>query len=259
MFEVELHFRGDLSGFLPSDLRGPKPIRRVLSEKTAVKDVIEACGVPHTEVDLIVAAGAKGEGPRTVTFGFPVDAPVKLEIHPAPVPADVWPGAPRLQVREWTRFVADGHLGKLARHLRLLGFDTAYERDADDQWLLEIMTHENRALLTRDRRLLMHSIVRHGYCPRSSDPEEQTREVAHRFDLLRHPDQLAPWSRCLRCNGRLERVAKSEVLAPLQGEPLTLRYYHDFQRCTGCGRIYWPGTHFEKLEARLARLRGIEG
>jgi uncharacterized protein len=181
---------------------------------------------------------------------------VRLEIHGVPAPAEALPSAPRLQVHTRDRFLADGHLGKLARNLRLLGLDTAYERDADDRRLLEIMTAEDRALLTRDRRLLMHSIVRHGYCPRADDAEEQTREVLRRFGLLHDAARLAPYRRCLRCNALLESVAKSEILGPLAGEPLTLRYYNDFRRCAGCGRIYWPGTHFGKLAARVAKLIG---
>jgi uncharacterized protein with PIN domain len=162
-------------------------------------------------------------------------------------------------VRTGRRFIADGHLGTIARNLRLLGLDTAYERDADDRRLLEIMAAEDRALLTRDRRLLMHSIVRHGYCPRSSNGEDQAREVLRRFSLTDEHERLslAPYSRCLHCNALLQAVPKSEVLAPLQNEPLSLRYYEEFHRCTGCGRIYWPGTHFQKLAARLERLTGF--
>jgi len=117
------------------------------------------------------------------------------------------------------------------------------------------MAAEDRALLTRDRRLLMHSIVRLGYCPRSTDAEEQTREVLRRFRLTGDSGHPAPYTRCLRCNALLQSVPKSEVLDPLSAEPLTLHYYHDFRRCTGCGRIYWPGTHIEKLAARLARVQ----
>lgn len=256
MFAVELTFHGDLAGFLRRELRRTKTIRRVLVEKTAVKDVIEACGVPHPEVDLIIATSENGGGPCAVDFSWVVQAPVSLEIHGVPAPADVQPQAARLQVRTWNRFVADGHLGTLARNLRLLGLDTAYDRDADDRRLLEIMIEEERALLTRDRRLLMHSIVRHGYCPRSSDGEEQTGEIIRRFGLLGKVGQLAPYRRCIRCNGLLEPVAKSEILATLAAEPLTLRYYDEFRRCTGCGRIYWPGTHFKKLATRVAKLIG---
>ena len=253
MFMVELTFRGDLTGFLPRELRKAASVRRELSERTAAKDVIEACGVPHSEVDLIVVRTPDSD-PRAVDFSWVVQAPVCLEVHPVPAPADVLPAAPRLQLHAWDRFVADGHLGKLARNLRLLGLDTAYERDADDRRLLEIMTAENRALLTRDRRLLMHSVVRQGYCPRSSDAVEQTRGTLRRFALLHDSGRLAPFGRCLRCNGFLEPIARAEILQTLAAEPLTLRYYDEFRRCSDCRRIYWPGTHFQKLAARVANL-----
>jgi uncharacterized protein len=255
MFTVELNFHGDLTRFLPRELRGGPSVHRVLSAKTGVKDVIEACGVPHPEVDLIVAS-VGGSAPQAVDFSWPVQGTTTFQIHGVPAPEDVLPTASRLQVRTWNRFVADGHLGKLARNLRLLGLDTAYESDADDRRLLEIMVAENRALLTRDRRLLMHSIIRHGYFPRASDGEQQTREILHRFGLMQNDTQLAPYRRCLHCNECVEPVAKSEVLGLLTAEPLTLRYYNDFRRCPGCGRIYWPGTHFEKLAARVGRLIG---
>jgi len=224
-----------------------------------VKDIIEACGVPHTEVDLIVASTGNRDDPRAVDFDWPVQTSVRLEIFGVPAPAHLLPQAPRLQVRHFSRFVADGHLGKLARNLRLLGLDTEYEQDADDRRLLGIMGAENRALLTRDRRLLMHSIVRHGYCPRTGEPEQQTREVLFRFGLGADSGHLAPYTRCLRCNALLQPVSKSAVVDLLSDEPLTLRYYHEFRRCTGCGRVYWAGTHFGKLAARLDRLTDLTG
>lgn len=250
MFTVELHYHGDLAHWLPPNQRDSGLVRRVLCERTGVKDAIEACGIPHTEIDLILVQTEAGT--RVVDFSWRLESDISLEIHPAPAPAELLPEIPRLQTRHCSRFVADGHLGKLAQNLRLLGIDTIYERDASDRRLIELMLAENRALLTRDRRLLMHSVVRDGYCPRSDDPETQTREVLRRFVA----SPLAPYSRCLRCNGRLEPVEKREVTAALAHEPLTLRFYDDFQRCTGCGRIYWPGTHFKKLADRLARITG---
>jgi uncharacterized protein with PIN domain len=117
------------------------------------------------------------------------------------------------------------------------------------------MTRENRALLTRDRRLLMHAVVQHGYCPRSQNADEQTIEVIRRFDLL---EFVAPFTRCLRCNAPLEEAAKAEIIDKL--EPLTKIYYHQFRRCPGCQQIYWPGSHFSKLRKRIdeihSRLRG---
>jgi uncharacterized protein with PIN domain len=125
-----------------------------------------------------------------------------------------------------------------------------YDNQATDAQLLIAATTDDRALLTRDRRLLMHAIVRHGYCPRSHDAGEQIIEVVRRFDLAKFVD---PYTRCLQCNGFLERVDKTDVFEQL--EPLTKLYYHEFRRCTVCGKIYWPGSHFEKLQDRLDRIR----
>ena len=249
MFEVALTFHGGLAYFLRREHRDTRSMWRNLAEKTAVKDVIESCGVPHPEVDLIVANGA---GP--VDFSWQVAGQAALEVYGVPAPAEIFPAAPRLQGPAPARFVADVHLGKLVRNLRLLGFDTAYERDADDPRLLQIMAAEDRTLLTRDRPLLMHGVVRHGYCPRSDESEEQTGEVLRRFGL--RPTPSAFFTRCLHCNGALVPIAKSEVADELASEPLTLRYHDDFRRCAGCRRVYWPGTHTPKLTALAARLDG---
>jgi hypothetical protein len=156
----------------------------------------------------------------------------------------------RLQSREIKKFVLDGHLGTLARTLRLLGLDVFYMNAAEDRQLLDIMQRDDRALITRDRRLLMHSIVEHGYCPRSGDGEEQTIEVLRRFDL---ESAIAPFSRCLECNAPLETVEKNDVIEQL--EPLTKIYYQDFRRCPGCGKVFWGGSHFDKLRQRVEEIR----
>jgi hypothetical protein len=241
-FTVRLNFHGDLNFFVGSR-SARASIERNLAEKTSVKDVIESCGVPHPEVDLILVSG----GPVGFDYGLQYSAEVEV------LPVGAQPTRfkkNRLQIQKWKCFIIDGHLGKLARNLRLLGFDVAYDRQAQDRQLLQVMTSENRALLTRDRRLLMHSIVRHGYCPRSQNADAQTIEVIRRFDLF---DLIAPFTRCLRCNARLERVAKRDVIEKL--EPLTKIYYAEFRRCNGCGQIYWAGSHFSKLQKRLEAIR----
>jgi uncharacterized protein with PIN domain len=254
IFEVQLTFHGDFAEFFVAPrLRRQVPIIRQLREKTAVKDVIEACGVPHPEVDLIVASLPNGEVLSDVDFRWQVTAPVRFDVYGVPAPSDVLPSAARLQSRRCVRFVVDGHLGKLARNLRLLGLDTFYACEADDAFLLQVMVAEDRALLTRDRRLLMHSVVRDGFFPRSVDPEEQTTEVLHRFGLLGSASLLTPFVRCLECNGLLKKVPKAEVLERLSGEPLTLRYYNDYRMCSACRRIYWSGTHFNKLTRRVSK------
>ena len=241
-FSVRLSLHGNLDFFLPPRTRR-KDITRSLSEKTSVKDVIESCGVPHPEVDLIVVNGEE------VDFDYGVINGAEIEVYPPEIqsPQSI---KKRLQVNTMERFVTDGHLGKLTRNLRMLGFDVAYDPEAEDRQLLDVMDRENRALLTRDRRLLMHAVVRTGYCPRSQDPDEQTVEVIRRFNLL---GLIAPFTRCLRCNAPLQEIAKADIIEEL--EPLTKIYYEQFRRCTGCGQIYWPGSHFPKLQKHLEKIR----
>jgi hypothetical protein len=209
--------------------------------------VIESCGVPHPEVDFIVVNG------KEVDFDYGVMNEAEIEVYPPEIQSPQF-RKQRLQVHAISCFVANGHLGKLTRNLRLLGFDVAYDPRAHDRQLLDVMDRENRALLTRDRRLLMHAVVRTGYCPRSQDPDEQTVEVIRRFNL---PGLIAPFTRCLRCNASLQEITKADIIEEL--EPLTKMYYEQFRRCTGCGQIYWPGSHFPKLQKRLDRIRANVG
>jgi len=241
-FSVRLNLHGDLDFFLPTRIRG-KSIERSLTEKTSIKDVIESCGVPHPEVGLMLLNG------KALDFDYGVTRDTEIDVYPPGIGYPHFEKNP-LQVAIVRRFVADGHLGKLARTLRLLGFDVAYDCHANDRQLLAIMEADSRALLTRDRRLLMHAVVQTGYCPRSHDPDEQTIEVIHRFDLC---DLIAPFMRCLRCNAVLQTVTKTEIMEKL--EPLTKIYYDQFRRCTGCGQIYWSGSHFTKLQKRLEQIR----
>jgi uncharacterized protein len=241
-FTVRLRFRGDLDIFLGSKA-GHAVIERRLSEKTSIKDVIESCGVPHPEVDLISV------DERTVGFDHTLASDAKVEVFPVENRDTVSTGK-RLQATDISRFVADGHLGGLTRDLRLLGFDVAYNQNADDRQLLKVMARENRALLTRDRRLLMHAIVQHGYCPRSQNADEQTIEVIRRFNLL---ELIAPFTRCVRCNAPLEEAAKAQIIDKL--EPLTKIYYDQFRRCPSCKQIYWSGSHFPKLQKRIEEIR----
>ena len=241
-FKVRLRFHGDLNFFFASKA-GDAVIERALAEKTSIKDVIESCGVPHPEVDLILV----DEDP--VGFDQTLAKDAKVEVFSVEN-RDTVRTEKRLQTIGISRFVADGHLGGLTRNLRLLGFDIAYDQNADDRQLLNVMAYENRALLTRDRRLLMHAIVRHGYYPRSQNADEQTVEVVRRFDLS---ELIAPFTRCLRCNALLEQTAKAEIIDKL--EPLTKIHYDQFRRCPGCKQIYWLGSHFPKLQKRIEEIR----
>jgi uncharacterized protein with PIN domain/sulfur carrier protein ThiS len=241
-FTVRLTVYGDLDFFLPSTKRGGA-VERQLSEKTSVKDVIESCGIPHPEIDVILVNG------KAVDFAYALTADAEIELYPPGIESAQFQEK-HLQVDTITKFVADGHLGKLVRDLRLLGIDVAYDPAAEDRQLVTIASRENRALLTRDRRLLMHAAVKHGYYPRSQNPLRQTIEVLRRFDL---GSALSAFSRCLRCGALLERAEKKKVIGQL--EPLTKIYYDEFRRCTGCRQVYWSGSHFAKLQKRLEQIR----
>jgi len=142
------------------------------------------------------------------------------------------------------RFLLDVHLGRLARYLRLLGFDAAWERDANDEDLVVLATSEGRVLLTRDRGLLQRRAVTRGYLVRESERRRQLLEVLRRFDLV---ESIEPFGRCLECNGRLDPVAKSEVVDQLP--PRTRDDYDEFRRCRECRRIYWKGSHYDALRS----------
>jgi uncharacterized protein with PIN domain len=162
----------------------------------------------------------------------------RVEIHPVP---DGYLGEPR--------FVLDGHLGRLAAYLRMLGFDCLYENNADDEQLAEIAAREGRILLSRDRRLLMRKSVTDGYCLRSLDSQEQLAEVVKRFDLAR---RAIPFHRCLRCNHVLEPVRREDVVDRL--EPLTKKYFDEFHICPACGQIYWKGSHYERMQKIVGKI-----
>jgi uncharacterized protein len=237
---VLISFHGELGYFLKQTQRH-QPTRCTVDRKSSVKDVIEACGVPHPEVDLILV------NQQPVDFAFRLETDSRLDVYPL---SSQHSAGSRLQERGISTFVADGHLGKLTRDLRLLGIDVAYRNDADDRDLLVVMERENRALLTRDRRLLMHGVVKNGYFPRSQQPLEQTIEIIHRFELEK---AMTPFSRCLRCNGVLNRARKETVIDQLQ--TLTRLYYEEFWQCPSCGQTYWRGSHLSKLEKRVEMIR----
>jgi uncharacterized protein len=241
---VDVRAYAELNDFLAAESRGVT-VRRPFRPHQTVKDVLEAMGIPHTEVDLILVNGEPQGFSHRPSVGDRISAYPKFEALDIGSTARLRP-AP---LRE-TRFVIDVNLGRLAWLLRLLGFDVWWSNDADDKTLADISLEQERILLTRDRGLLKRRAITHGLFIRSDDPEEQALEVIRRLDLRQ---RLAPLTRCVRCNGRLAAVTKDEVIDHL--EPLTRRYYEEFSRCAECGRIYWPGSHHAKLVRLVERLR----
>jgi uncharacterized protein with PIN domain len=243
MAQVHFRFYAELNDFLPSDWR-QVTFAHSLPGRSSVKDRIEALGVPHTEVDLILVNGA------SVDFSYLLQDGDHVSVYPVFEGLDI---SPVLRLRPHPlrepKFVLDAHLGKLASYLRLVGFDALYPSECGDAELAQLSVSQKRILLTQDRGLLKRRCVSHGYCVRATRPREQLREVLKRFDLR---DLIAPFQRCLRCNGLLERVDKREVAARLP--PNTREFYDEFYRCAGCGQVYWPGSHYQHLRRLVAEV-----
>jgi uncharacterized protein with PIN domain len=235
-FTVSFAFDAALRPLLPYAEREQQAVTIWTRGTPAAMHHVEALGVPHTEVGQLRRDGQ----------------PVAHDVHLRPgdcievlaPPAGASDGAP-------LEYVLDNHLGRLAVYLRMLGFDTLYRNDYQDEELAQVAAG-GRILLTRDRRLLMRRVVTRGYCLRSLEPVEQLRETAVRFGLAQHSK---PFQRCLRCNTPLVTVAKQDVLARLQ--PLTRKYYEEFTLCPGCDQVYWKGSHYEHM-LEIIRYNGIE-
>lgn len=217
------------------------------AERSAtLKHVIEAIGVPHTEVGEI-----QRDGRKAALDDLLADARV-VDVFPWP-PANANCEASALAAAP-LRFLADAHLGALARDLRLLGFDTLLADDEADAQLAERSRDEGRILLTRDRELLKHRNVRSGCLVLSTDRDQQLAQLGARFGL---GGALQPFTRCLECNGVLHAVARSQVEQALP--PAVSASQDAFTQCDACGRVYWRGSHWVKLNARVQALRARLG
>jgi len=238
-----LRFYAELNDFLPPE-KQKTDLEVSFFVSPSIKDAIEALGVPHVEVDLILVNG------RSVGFDHRLIAAERVSVYPVFESLDITP-LTRLQNRPLRRptFVADVHLRKLARLLRLLGLDVLHSNSYTDAELVSISGDESRILLTRDRALLKHGDLTHGYWIRSIHSQEQAVEVLQRFDLSR---QISPFTRCSLCNGLLERIAKVDAMDRIP--PKTAGWLDDYFECTSCRKLYWKGTHSDKIHNVIAQI-----
>ncbi|MBU3065441.1 Mut7-C ubiquitin/RNAse domain-containing protein [Nocardia sp. NEAU-G5] len=245
---VELRVYAELNDFVPVAARYAAQLRPIRPHQT-VKDIVEAAGIPHTEVDLLLVNG------ESVDFGHRPRPGDRLAAYPVFETLDIGP-LTRVRARPLRdpRFVVDVNLGGLGRLMRLMGLDARGPADADDTALAAAAAAERRIILTRDHGLLKRRTVTHGVFVRSDRPFEQIVEVIRRLDLA---DRLLPFSRCMRCGGVLADVAKQDVVDRL--EPLTRDYYDTFRQCRECSWIYWEGSHQQRLNDLVTRIRDAIG
>ncbi|QNA99798.1 Mut7-C RNAse domain-containing protein [Massilia sp. Se16.2.3] len=236
-------FYDELGNFLPRERRG-HAFAAPCARAGTTKHMIEALGVPHTEVALILVNGESSGLDRLLADGDQVSVyprfsrfdvgPVQRVRTPPPAPL---------------RFVADAHLGALARLLRMTGFDTLYDNAYQDDTIVAIAAGSGRVILTRDRELLKRRGVQHGCYLHAIAPDEQLRELFARFDLA---ETARPFTLCLHCNLPLRAVDKASVLDRLPESVRAL--HHEFTLCDACGRVFWKGSHHRRMAAMLAGL-----
>lgn len=232
-------FHGYLSDFLPDERRGQALVYR-FSGTPGIKDAIEALGVPHSEVAHILA------NDLGVGFRYPLRPDDRISLFSEQSPIEDSSSPLRHPLALPATFIVDVNLGKLARWLRLLGFDVRWRNDLKDREIVDISVAEQRIILTRDRRLLFHREIEYGYWIRAVEPDLQVPEIIDRLDLWR---DVSAFRRCALCNGLIQVVAKAQILDKL--EPLTRKHYDDFYQCATCGQIYWKGSHYDKLLKKL--------
>ena len=240
---ARFRFYAELKDHLPPKLQSGI-VGKQFFVPASVKDMIESLGVPHTEVDLVLVNGESSDFSRLVRNGD------RVAVYPVFESIDI---TPVLRVRPQPlrepKFVLDVHLGRLAGYLRMLGFDAVYANRASDLELVRISTEQRRILLTRDRGVLKHSALTHGYWLRETDSHRQTEEVVRRFDLAY---STRPLTRCMVCNEALRETSRTEVGGRVP--QWTLAWCNEFRECAGCRRVYWEGSHCRRMRRWIEQL-----
>lgn len=242
IYHAAFRFYEELNDFLPPSQQKVS-FNYSFKQNPSVKDAIEALGVPHTEVDLIIV------NEKSVDFNYLLQDGDRISVYPVFEAIDI---SPVIHCREKplrkNKFILDVHLGKLARYLRLLGFDTYYETDSSDQGIIALALKEQRIILTRDKGLLKNKLITHGFWVRATDPNKQILEILNRLDLS---NNIQPFTRCLSCNGGLISTSKERVSSRLL--PKTKQYFEKFMTCSRCAKIYWQGSHYQRMQQFVDR------
>ena len=248
MPNATFHIHDSLNFFLPRRHKN-REIIHPFDWQASIKDMIESLGPPHPEIELITVNG------ESVDFNYIVQPDDVINVYPDANGAAAskkiplrppYPGRPR--------FVLDTHLGRLTAYLRMMGFDTLYQSvDYPDAEIADVAHDEKRIALSRDVGLLKRSKVIYGYYVRNTDPRKRLTEIVERYDLGRH---IEPFQFCMKCNGSLEPVDKDSIRHLISER--TQKYYDDFHQCTSCKRVFWQGSHYDKMQTLMNEVLGIE-
>ncbi|NOY97103.1 MAG: Mut7-C ubiquitin/RNAse domain-containing protein [Chlorobi bacterium] len=243
---ASFRFYAELNDFIPAG-RKQKCFDYSFLGPITVKEVIESMGVPHSQVDMVLVNG------EAVDFSYRINESDYISVYPVFESIDISSASKvRKEPLRHTKFILDAHLGKLAKYLRMIGFDTLYKNDYTDSTIREIGRTEHRIILTRDKGLLNSKKVTHGYYVRAIHPEEQLSEIIEKLDLY---SRIDPLSRCLICNGKLKKVNKEDILE--QVKPDTAQFFNSFYQCPSCNKIFWEGSHYDRMSRFIKRILSI--
>jgi uncharacterized protein len=240
-----LKFYGNLNLFLRGNLRN-RPVEFQLDSRRSIKNLIESLGIPHTEVAIIQANGSK------IDFDYIVKDSDSITVSPFGFHGEN--GKISANKPQSIGFVADTHLGKLTKYLRMLGFDCKYRENISDKEIIDVSIAETRIALTRDKGILMNKQVQFGCFLYSQNSKKQLMEVIERYDLIPHAN---PFSRCMECNGTMAKADKSEIIDRLPKD--TRSYFQTFYKCLDCDKIYWKGSHYDKMSEWIKEIRSNNG
>jgi len=233
-------FYGQLNDFLPKRYRNRDLGFTFLGQPT-VGETIERIGPPHPEIARIIIDGENASWDCRLGGGERVAIYPKMQWQEANTLLPRYRGEPR--------FVLDVHLGKLARFLRLLGFDSLFRPDLSDPEIARISATQNRIVLTRDMGLLKRKSIVHGYFPRTTKPKSQLHEIVTQFDIAAFSQ---PFTRCLDCNGRLVSAQKATVVDDIPAS--VFHRYEKFARCDQCTKVFWEGGHYQDMKRFIAEI-----
>jgi uncharacterized protein with PIN domain/sulfur carrier protein ThiS len=237
----------ELNDFLHEEQR-QKQFVYSLKTPVTLGEAIESLGIPLSEVDLVLVNGQPAPRNQRLYENDYVSVYPTFETLDISKLKDA--SSPALRV---TRFVLDAHLGKLAKYLRMLGFDSLYRNDIGDDDIIELAIKEHRIILTRDKLLLRSARITHGYYVRATEKHEQLREVVQKFDLY---SQFKSFTRCMTCNTELVPKNRQEISHMIQ--PDILNHFDEFFFCPACRKVYWKGSHFKRMESFIRHLTYAE-
>jgi uncharacterized protein with PIN domain len=244
LIQISLRFYEELNDFLLPEKR-KKEFYQKFNCSDTIKHVVSSFGIADYLVDLVLVNG------QPVPFSYLINDGDRISIYPKFESFDISKVTKlRQKPLRTLRFIADVHVGKLARYLRMLGFDTLYENDYDDSRIVAISLETDRIILTRDRGLLTSKEATRGYLVKNIDLKEQIREVISRFDLL---TLINPFSLCLSCNSKVRKIDRKDVQEKI--DPGIYEQFDEFSSCPDCKKIFWQGSHYRSMSNFIEQIK----